>query len=107
MEKVPAVLRILCDLWRLALTTKGKKYKVSVSTFEAWIRENMKQPSLAAIKEAIGFFPSTGITQNGVKMANGWAYSQPCVAMRPVMLKDKERLDDGSLLKEYLEGGKE
>ena len=85
MEKVPAVLRILCDLWRISLTTKTPQHREAVRKFTTWVQKNEKQPSLVAIKEAIGFFPTRGRTGHFVKMANEWANSQPCVAMKPVI----------------------
>ena len=62
MEKVPAVLRILCDLWRISLTTKTPQHREAVRKFTTWVQKNEKQPSLVAIKEAIGFFPTRGRT---------------------------------------------
>jgi len=106
MEKVPAVLRILCNLWRIALTIQTPQHRESVEKFKTWARQNKEQPSLVAIKEAIGFFSSKGSTGHYVEMANEWANSQPCIAMKAVMWKDMERLEDGSLLKEYLDSRK-
>jgi len=106
MGKVPAVLRILCNLWRIALTIQTPQHKESVRKFNTWVQKNEEQPSLMAIKEAIGFFSSKGSTGHYVQMANQWANSQPCIAMKAVMVKDMGRLEDGSLLKECLDSHK-